>query len=125
MRIETKEVLGDYKPYLKFGWQFTSDVSRHYGRCGRRTYHILARDMDMKNYLMIIKLEARYFNLQSQRKPLPEIDKLLTFVLFLLCIFPGIIYLLIKDSEEKKVRSLNSEISKQQLLIIEQVNQLI
>lgn len=124
MRIETKEVRGNYQPYLKFGWQFTTDTIRHSGRFSR-TYHILARDMDMKNYLMILKLEKQFFNLEADRKSVPEVDKLLAFVLFLLCIFPGIIYLVVKDSEQNKIRSLNSEISKQQLSILKQVEQLL
>lgn len=123
MNIETKEVMlpsnengardKRLKVYETFGWKYTQDVHR-----GRSFYNLLARDMDMPNYPLIKALEDKYFSLESQKKtyvPVNDepINFLIMFLLFLLFVFPLVIYLFYKSNQKERFAAINAELEKQ------------
>lgn len=107
MNIETKTVREDPTDYTYFGWKHTEDTRVRTGKI-RRTEHILARDKDMPNYKLIVALETKYFTNKRMLKSYKPIDGTLCFLLFLLAIIPGIIYLVYKLSEQSRVESYNT-----------------
>ena len=106
MNIETKAVTDDFRDYLNFKWEHTEDVSERHGRL-HRTKHILARDKDMPNYREYLELERKYFSLKSQIKKREEVDVSTAFILFLLLIIPGVIYLIYKSNKNAQIDERN------------------
>ena len=135
MNIETKEVhLGwekdserakNLKVYESFGWKYTQDAHR-----GRTTYNILARDMDMPNYILIKALDDKYFALKAQKKVYKPVygepeNFLLMFVLLLLFVFPLIIYLLFKSSQKAKIQEHNAKLDREMNQVLNEARALL
>ncbi len=120
MNIETKTVHGDFSDYLKFGWSHTEDSHVRHGP-RHSTVHILARDKDMPNYRLIAALDAKYFALKSQLNTYTPMDVGLSIALFLLFIFPFVIYLAYKSSQKKKIDQNNAKIHGQMNEILNEV----
>ena len=120
MNIETKTVSGDFSDYLKFGWEHTEDASRRHGP-HHSTVHVLARDKDTPNYRLIAALEAKYFSLKAQLKSYTPMDVGWSIVLFLLLIFPFVIYAAYKSSQKKKIDENNAKIHSQMNKILNEV----
>lgn len=120
MNIETKSVYGDVDEYLDFGWKHTEDTSVRSGRTSH-IKHILARDKDMPNYRLITALEAKYFDLKKQKWTYYPMEPGITLLLFLLLIFPGIIYFGVKSNQKSKVEAHNAKLQKQMNEVLEEV----
>jgi len=124
MNIETKSIYGEIDDYLKFGWKHTQD---HSVRSGRTSHleHILARDADMPNYVLIAALESKYFALKKQKKYYEPMDPLLSIALFVCLIIPFVIYLFIKTGQKDSIEAHNAEIQKQMDAILKEVAPLV
>ena len=115
MNIETKVVTEDYRDYLNFQWKHTGEEK--FGRL-HRTKYILARDMDMPNYREYLVLEQKYFSLKSQIKKREEVDVSTAFILFLLLIIPGVIYLIYKSNKNAQIDEHNQYLKGQMSKIL-------
>jgi len=109
MNIETKTVRNGVEDYLKFGWKHTEDIrTRHI-----KHHHIesvLARDKDMPHYRLISMLEKQYFTLKSGLKSEIEIHWDVFFILLLLFIIPGVIYLSVCKRKNQEIQQQNAAI---------------
>lgn len=124
MNIETITVHGDVSDYLHFGWKHTDDTRVRHGR-HHYTEHILARDADMPNYVLIVALESKYFALKKQKKYYEPMDPLLSIALFVLLIIPFVIYLFVKMGQKDSIEAHNAEIQKQMDAILKEVAPLV
>ena len=89
-----EDITRDEESKLKIGNKIYSDVN---------TVLYLKRDSNMKNYDKLRELETEYFSLARNKKKPKKINKFLLFILLLLGIIPGIIYMVLhnkKDYEE-------------------------
>lgn len=111
MNIETTTVRRDMEDYLKFGWKHTEDVRVRHGR-RHSTEYVLARDKDMPHYRLVEMLEKQYFALKAQKKSEVEIHWDVFFILFLLLIIPGILYLLDRKGKNQEIQQKNEQIQR-------------
>ena len=89
-----EDITRDEESKLKIGNKIYSDVN---------TVLYLKRDSNIKNYDKLRELETEYFSLARNKKKPKKINKFLLFILLLLGIIPGIIYMVLhnkKDYEE-------------------------
>ncbi len=64
----------------------------------------------MENYNVLAVLETKYFYLKDEKKHYEPVDGGCCFILFLLFILPGILYLIIKSKQEERIEKYNYEI---------------
>lgn len=120
MPIEEFVTSYGYSEYENFGWKLVNTkTSTHSHSRGphhyttKSTSYILHRDTDMPNYKLIKAYEDKYFYLKNQRKYYKKADPSTAFLLFILFVIPGIIYLSIKSSKKKRINEHNNRISKE------------
>ena len=132
--IETKEIYvgtvdrknEEVKLRGCFGWEFVED--RHHGRSG--LHILLKRDTEMKNYKKLVALEEEHTKCKSQirtYKPIidePE-DFLVLFLLFILAIFPLVIYCVYKSNQKKEIAHNNAKLIKRMHEIINEAKVLL
>lgn len=75
--------------------------------------YVLERNKDMEHYNEIKQLEAQYYNLNSKIESEVKISFSTVFVLLLLLIIPGIIYIVYFKNKNKQIKENNSTLSKQ------------
>lgn len=90
-----------------FGWQKVEKVTRD-----GKDYQVITRDTDMPNYEQLKTLEEKYIVARNSVGVYEEPDSFLVFLLFLLFVFPGILYL-VKKSKDKKEIALNNQRQKE------------
>ena len=112
MNLETKNVQKLEPGYQDFGWTLINEVRVRHGRRHVKEY-VLERNKDMEHYNEIKQLEAQYYNLNSKIKSEVKISFSTVFVLLLLLIIPGIIYIVYFQNKNKQIRENNSKLSKQ------------
>ncbi len=86
-----EDTIKDEESKLKIGNKIYSDVN---------TVLYLKRDSNIKNYDKLKKLQDEYFNLARNKKKPKKINKSLLFILLLLGIIPGIIYLISHNKKD-------------------------
>lgn len=86
-----EDTIKDEESKLKIGNKIYSDVN---------TVLYLKRDSNIKNYDQLKKLQDEYFNLARNKKKPKKINKFLLFILLLLGIIPGIIYLISHNKKD-------------------------
>ncbi len=86
-----EDTIKDEESKLKIGNKIYSDVN---------TVLYLKRDSNIKNYDKLKKLQDEYFNLARNKKKPKKINKFLLFILLLLGIIPGIIYLISHNKKD-------------------------
>ena len=91
-----------------FGWQPTQIVDERYSRYTRH-YQILARETSMPNYDILIKYEKMYEDAKSNIKTYESMDISLAIFLFLIFIFPGIIYVHYKRNQKSNIEYDNDQ----------------
>ena len=124
MNVETKTVGHSVDEYKLFGWKHTESTRVSVGRSSETRY-VLARDTDMPNYRLVCALENKYFNLKSQKKFYEPIDVKWCFVAFLCFIVPGILYVVIKKNQKKRIQEHNRQIDRQLSDILAEVEPLL
>ena len=102
-----------YKPiYLAFG--YVEDVTKYEEskiKIGNKIYAetkevvYLKRDYRMKNYDKLVSLQHEYFSLAEKPKKPKKINKFLCFILLLLGIIPGLIYIASKKRNKHKIEN--------------------
>lgn len=100
---ETKKVGYVHSYESMFGWKVVN--TRHW-RSGPHTKHeyTLERDLNINSDQLakLKNLETRYKLLEMKSQYVPSADPETAFLLFLLLIFPGIIYLCVKHKEKEQ-----------------------
>lgn len=86
-----EDTIKDEESKLKIGNKIYSDVN---------TVLYLKRDSNIKNYDQLKKLQDEYFNLARNKKKPKKINKFLLFILLLLGIIPGVIYLISHNKKD-------------------------
>jgi hypothetical protein len=123
--IETKQVLLEGSPqgdryyreeynkcqkYIQdltaFGWQPTQETTERYGRVSHK-YQIMARDTTMANYNEYRKLEDYYEAAKSNIKKYNSMEASTVFLLLLLFIIPGVIYITVKTIQKNSINQNN------------------
>lgn len=112
MNLETKNVQKLEPGYQEFGWTLINEVRVRHGRHYVKEY-VLERNKDMEHYNEIKQLEAQYYNLNSKIESEVKISFSTVFVLLLLLIIPGIIYIVYFKNKNKQIKENNSTLSKQ------------
>ena len=90
-----------------FGWQKVEKATRD-----GKDYQVITRDTDMSNYEQLKDLEEKYNVARNSVDVYEEPDALIVFFLFLLFVFPGVLYL-VKKSKDKKEIALNNQRQKE------------
>ncbi len=124
MNIETKTIREDTSEYEKFGWKRTEDVRRRTGPV-HHNEHVLARDKDMKNYRSIKTLEDKYFALKAQKQTYKLVDGTVCFILFLLFLIPGFIYVSYKSKQKENIEYENKRIQSKMDAILKEAKPLL
>ena len=89
-----EDITKDEEFKIKIGNKVYSEV---------KTVVYLKRDSEMKNYDRLVSLQDEYFRLCKEANVKPKkINKFLAFILLLLGIIPGIIYIAIKSKKKHK-----------------------
>ncbi|MDY2913072.1 MAG: hypothetical protein SOV58_00350 [Candidatus Enteromonas sp.] len=130
MNIETKEVSlsangRSLATYEAFGWKYTQDVHH-----SRYRYELLARDKDMPNYRLIKALESKYESLLAQKKTYSPVNEepekiLIMVLLFLLFVFPLVIYLVFKSRQKAEYAEHNALLEKEMQKIMKEARALL
>ena len=107
--IETRKAESYNVEDLKaFGWQETQTEKRRSGPI-RHTYYIMARETTMPHYHEYRKYEIEYESARQQMRPSESVDFCTAFILFLLFILPGIIYVYVKKKKIKEIEDHNQQ----------------
>lgn len=109
--IEVKTVKDSSSIYLCFGWKFAGLEQVRKGR-HHIARHIYQRDKNMPNYAQLALLEQDYWSLKASKKEEPEYSFMLSLILLLLFIIPGVFYIVVKFAELGDVRKYNNDLSK-------------
>lgn len=88
---------------IAFGWQKVEKVTR-----GGKDFQVITRDTDMSNYDKLKALEEKYNVARNSVVVYEEPNAFMVFLLFLLFVFPGVLYL-VKKSKDKKEIALNNQ----------------
>ncbi len=108
MKTEQKEIKEEQKEdYLPFGWKIKDVYSKKVGRSCRRTIIVVERDLNQPNHSELVALQEKYMNLKVQLRTYIEMDELLTILLYLLFLIPGILYTIYKANQKKEIRTNN------------------
>ncbi len=109
MNLETQQISGHIDEYLPFGWKYKEDVRHQRGK-SVRTYHVLERDKDMRNYSEICNLEYQYFETKGEKEIYEEADPLSCVLLCLFLVFPLFVYLGRKSKQKKEIERRNRDL---------------
>lgn len=112
-----------------FGWNLVKIENRGSTRL-HSYFATLERDTEMKNYKKLVALEEEHTKCKSQirtYKPIidePE-DFLVLFLLFILAIFPLVIYCVYKSNQKKEIAHNNAKLHKEMNSILEEAKSLL
>ena len=87
-----------------FGWQKVEKVTRD-----GKDYQVLTRDTNLPNYEQLKSLEEKYNAARQNADAYEEANPFITFLLFILFIFPGVLYLVKKAKEKKTILANNKK----------------
>ena len=104
----------------RFGWVYVKDT--HHGRSGS-LHIVLQRDKDMKHYGELASLEKEYDECKSHMKYYKKVvdepeDLIIVILLFLLFIFPLIIYLAFKNNQKHSIAEHNAKLESRMKAIL-------
>lgn len=91
---------------IAFGWQRTEETTQRHGRTTSH-YQILARDTSMSHYAELVQLENRYETAKANIKTYNKASAGTAFILLLLFILPGVIYLAVKGEQKSRIKENN------------------
>lgn len=70
----------------------------------------MIRDKDSANYQELSKLEKEYLSYKHSIRQYQPMDAVLTIVLYLFFLIPGILYTIYKTKEKNEITSSNNEL---------------
>ena len=110
-----------------FGWKYVEE--RHHGRSGG-LHILLSRDTEMKNYSKLASLENAYDDRKKRIKVYNKIveepeDLLILVALFILFIFPLVLYCMYKSNQKREIEENNSKLHKEMNSILEEAKSLL
>lgn len=110
-----------------FGWEYVEE--RHHGRSGG-LHILLKRDTEMKNYSKLASLENEYDDCKKRIKVYNKIveepgDLLILAALFILFIFPLVLYCMYKSNQKKEIAENNAKLHKEMNSILEEAKSLL
>lgn len=124
MAFESKVVRGnEFEAYLHFGWQ-VADKHRS-GTKKHHTSYTLARDLGMKNIDKIKLLEEAYFKYKSRIRTYEPANPMICIPLFILLIFPMVLYLIYKKNEKAEIEENNNYCRKAMYDLVQQAKALL
>ena len=105
MYYECKNYINDL---TAFGWQPTQETSR---RSGRSTHHyqIMARETTMPHYNEYRKFENDYETAKDEIKYYEPMEVSTVFLLLLILIIPGVLYVAYKLAQKASIESDNQQ----------------
>lgn len=89
-----------------FGWK-GEDKRIIVSPSSSNTQITFVRDRDMPNYEKLASLQNDYESVEKSRENEPEYDPTILVVAFLIVVIPGLIYILYKQIQRKKVKERN------------------
>lgn len=107
MRKIYKHQLEHVECLTAFGWQKVEKVTRD-----GKDFQVITRDTDMSNYEQLKTLEEKYSVARNSVGVYEEPNAFIVFLLFLLFVFPGVLYL-VEKSKDKKEIALNNQRQKE------------
>ncbi len=109
MNLETKEATEqEHSEMMQFGW-IIKDVEKKARSRGRhRLVFIMIRNKDSANYQELSKLEKEYLSYKHSIRQYQPMDAVLTIVLYLFFLIPGILYTIYKTKEKNEITSSNN-----------------
>ena len=119
----------DIKVCECFGWNLVKIESRRVTRL-HSYFAIFERDTEMKHYKELVALEEEHTKCKSQiRTYNPIVDEpedfLVLFLLFILAIFPLVIYCVYKSNQKKEIAHNNAKSIKRMHEIINEAKALL
>lgn len=112
------------KELKSFGWEVIDDEAYKKINNVWYRYCIMARTREIPHHDELEALEKEYEDTRKQIKPIPTTNGWLAFFLFLLIIFPGIIYLSAKSKKKKQTKKENEDAKLRILEIIQKAENL-
>ncbi len=110
--IETKEISTYQKDYIQdltaFGWQPTQIISRS-RRASTKYFQIMARETSMPHYNEYRRLEENYESAKGNIKYYSSMEFTTVFLLLLIFIIPGVIYIAFKMSQKNEIENHNNQ----------------
>ena len=93
---------------LAFGWQKTQTVEQRHGRFNSN-YQILARETTMPDYQQLKTLEDQYEAAKENIQHYEKASISTAFLLLLLFILPGVLYIVYKTTKKNSIMANNQE----------------
>jgi hypothetical protein len=91
-----------------FGWQPTQTTSRRSGRSSH-TVQIMARETSMAHYNEYRRLENDYETAKGEIKYYSPMEASTVFLLLLILIIPGALYIAYKSNQKSNIESHNQQ----------------
>ncbi len=116
----------------RMGWQVLYDI-RKKTRKGllkdpsflRKAKLVFFRRADFPYKNRVMELERRYDSLKAQKSVYRPMDPFNVFLLFLLLLIPGLIYVIVKARKKAKIRAKNSELDDSMIAIIREIQSIL
>lgn len=106
MPFDTLNVYGNPKDYLAFGYDI-AEIKKEKDRHRYVEVYVLKRDVASKNRDAYLALEKQYEEERAKLLTYKPMSILLSIILFILGIFPWIIYLFLKQHEKVEIATEN------------------
>ncbi len=109
MNLETKEVSEkNHFEMMQFGWTIKDVIEKPAHRGRHISVFIMTRDKDSANYPKLAKLEQEYLSYKNSIRQYQPMNEVLTIVLYLAFLLPGILYTIYKTKEKSEITSRNN-----------------
>ena len=93
---------------VAFGWQKTQTAEQRHGKT-HSNYQILARETTIPNYEQLRKLEVEYETAKGNILTYEKASISTAFLLLLLFILPGVLYIVFKTSKKNSIMNHNQQ----------------
>ncbi|HBR85825.1 MAG TPA: hypothetical protein DEA32_01405 [Firmicutes bacterium] len=115
-----------------FGWTYDESSSDYHPKSKLKKWRFIGRKRltftrpaDIPNKEKLNELETKYEEEEKKRRTYIPIDPFNAFILFVLFIIPGIIYIAVKEHQKKKIEKENTLITETERSIESQARQII
>ncbi len=112
MREQCEKCQGDINDLTAFGWQPTQTASRRSGRSSH-SVQIMARETSMPHYNEYRRLEEDYETAKGNIKYYSPMEASTVFLLLLLLIIPGVLYIAFKSNQKSNIEAHNNQCKQQ------------
>ncbi len=109
MNLEEKEASEQaHSEMMQFGWTIKDVIKKPTHRGRHRMVFIMVRDKDSANYQELSRLENEYLSYKHSIRQYQPMDEILTIVLYLFFLIPGILYTIYKCKQKGEITSCNN-----------------